>query len=87
MIEIVVTNEQGRESEPDSVTITVNPANTPSNPLPLLFERILGFGGNTNIQAQENRENNLDGHLEMIKCIQTPTLQHQSTEQDNSVEF
>jgi hypothetical protein len=61
MIEIVVTNEQGRESEPDSVTITVNPANTPSNPLPLLFERILGFGDNTNIQAQENRENNLDG--------------------------
>lgn len=53
MIEIVVTNEQGIESEPDSVTITVNPANTPSKPLPLLFERILGFGGNTNIQARK----------------------------------
>ena len=47
MSQLVVTNEQGLTSEPDSVSITVNAENeTP------LFEGILGSGNNINIQVK-----------------------------------
>ena len=39
--ELVVTNEKGVASESDSVTITVNPSDSPPSPPP--FEGILGF--------------------------------------------
>lgn len=57
VFELVVTNAQGLESEPDSVTITVNPADSPPSPPP--FEGIIGSGNNINIQVQENTGNNV----------------------------
>jgi YVTN family beta-propeller protein len=45
VFELVVTNEQGVESEPDSVTVTVNPVIPPPPPL----EGIIGSANNINI--------------------------------------
>ena len=57
--QLVVTNEEGMESEPDSVTIDINPSNSPSAPPP--FEGIVGSGNNVNIQIQENSGHNSGG--------------------------
>ena len=42
IFQLVVTNEQGVESQPDSFTITVTPSDNPPAPPP--FEGILGSG-------------------------------------------
>ena len=51
VFELVVTNEQGIQSEPDSVTITVVSD----------FEGSVGSGNNVNIQVQENSGNSVVG--------------------------
>jgi hypothetical protein len=83
VFELVVTNELGVESQPDSVTITVNHV-TPVPPL----EGIIGSGNNINIQVQENTGNNAigqagsgNGQMYSDESI----FQGQSTEQDSSV--
>jgi len=84
VFELVVTNDQGVQSEPDSVTITVNPADTPPSPPP--FEGILGSGNNINIQVQENSGNNAGGQSGGAELYSdAPILQSQSTEQDSTV--
>jgi hypothetical protein len=87
VFELVVTNEQGVESEPDSVTITVDPSDSPPSPPP--FEGIIGSGNNINMQVQENSGNNVagqsgNGNEENIYS-DSPIFQEQSTEQDSSV--
>jgi hypothetical protein len=52
VFELVVTNDQGKQSEPDSVTITINTFD--SSPSPSPFDGILGSGNNFNFQIQEN---------------------------------
>lgn len=84
IFELVVTNENRIESEPDNVTITINPVNTPNPPSP--FERILGSGNNINMQVQENTGNNVGGQSGNGQMYSdSPILQEQSTEQDSSV--
>jgi hypothetical protein len=78
---LVVTNEQGLTSEPDSVSITVNAENeTPS------FEGILGSGKNINVQVQENSGNIEGGQSGAGNMYSdSPIFQGQSTEQDSQV--
>lgn len=84
VFELVVTNERGVESEPDSVTITVNPSDSPPSPPP--FECILKSGNNINLQVQENYGNNVGGQSGSDQTYSdSPTLQSQSTEQDSKV--
>ena len=83
VFELVVTNEQGIASQPDSVTITVNPSNEPPS-----FEEILGSGNNINIQVQENSRNNVgsqSGGDNGNMYSDSPIHQRQSTNQDSSV--
>jgi hypothetical protein len=83
VFELVVTNEQGVESEPDSVTITVNPADTP---IPPPFEGILGSGNNINLQVQENTGNNVGGQSGNGNMYSdSPIFQGESTNQDSQV--
>ena len=85
VFQLGVTNENGLESQPDSVTITVNPVDTPNPPSP--FEGILASGNNINIQVQENTGNNVGGQSgengQMYS--DSPIFEEQSTEQDSSV--
>jgi YVTN family beta-propeller protein len=84
VFELVVTNEQGVQSEPDSVTIIVNPSDTPSSPPP--FEGILGSGNNFNFQIQENSGNNVGGQYGNGQMYSDESIfQGQSTQQDSSV--
>jgi YVTN family beta-propeller protein len=80
--ELVVTNEKGIVSEPDSVTITVGPSSSPNPP----FEGILGSGNNVNIQVQKNSGNNVAGQSSFGGTYSdSPILQDQSTKQDSNV--
>jgi hypothetical protein len=84
IFQLVVTNEQGEKSKPDSVMITVDPVDSPTPPPP--FEGVLGSGNNINIHEQENSGNNLaeqagDGNM----YSDSPIFQGQSTEQNSSV--
>ncbi len=82
--QLVVTNEEGMESEPDSVTIDINPSNSPSAPPP--FEGIVGSGNNVNIQIQENSGHNSGGQSGDANLYSdSPIFQGQSTEQDSKV--
>jgi YVTN family beta-propeller protein len=82
VFELVVTNEKGVVSEPDSVTITVSPSNNPPPP----FEGILGSGNNVNIQVQKNSGNNVGGQSGFGETYSdSPILQDQSTKQDSHV--
>jgi hypothetical protein len=84
VFELVVTNEQGVQSEPDSVIITVNPSDSPPSPPP--FEGILGSGNNFNFQTQENSGNNVGGQSGNGQKYSDESLfQGQSTDQDSSV--
>ena len=77
VFELVVTNEQGLVSQPDSVIITVG-----------IFEGIVGSGNNMNIQVQENSGNNVGGQSgDGETYSDSPIHQGQSTEQDSSVIF
>ncbi len=87
IFELVVTNENGVESQPDSVAITVNPV-TPVPPQPPSLDGIVGSGNNINIQVQENSGNSAVGQSgsgdgEMYS--DSPIFQGQSTSQDSSV--
>ena len=81
VFQLVVTNEQGLTSEPDSVSIIVNAENeTPS------FEGILGSGKNINVQVQENSGNIAGGQSGAGNMYSdSPIFQGQTTEQDSSV--
>jgi YVTN family beta-propeller protein len=87
VFELVVTNEDGVESEPDDVTITINPVIPPPTPPEPPIEGIIGSGNNINIQAQENTGNNAVGqsddgdHIHSDESI----FQGQSTNQDSQV--
>jgi hypothetical protein len=84
VFELVVTNDNGVKSEPDRVTITVDPSDSPTPSPP--FEGILGSGNNINMQAQENTGNNVgeqSGNGKMYS--DSPIFQGQSTEQDSNV--
>ena len=82
VFELVVTNEKGVTSEPDSVTITVSPSSNQPPP----FEGILGSGNNINIQVQENSGNNVGGQSGSGETYSdSPILQGQSTKQDSNV--
>ena len=82
VFELVVTNEKGVVSEPDSVTITVSPSNNPPPP----FEGILGSGNNVNIQVQENSGNIAGGQSGLGETYSdSPILQDQSTKQSSNV--
>ena len=85
VFELVVTNEQGVESEPDNVTLTINPGDSPTPPPP--FEGVLGSGNNINIQVQENTGNNVGGQSgeNGQLYLDSPIVQEQSTDQDSSV--
>ena len=84
VFQLVVTNEEGIQSEPDGVIITVNPANSPPSPPP--SEGILGSGNNVNIQVQENSGNSVAGqHGGGEIYSDSPIFQGQSTEQDTQV--
>ncbi|WP_415311070.1 PKD domain-containing protein [Candidatus Nitrosocosmicus sp. FF01] len=81
VFELVVMDEQGIASEPDSVVITVNPENEPPP-----FSGIFGSGNNINIQVQENSGNNVGGQSgDDNMYSDSPILQDQSTEQNSSV--
>jgi len=81
VFQLVVTNEQGLTSEPDSVSITVNAENeTPS------FEGIHGSGKNINVQIQENSGNNADAQSDDGNMYSdSPIFQSQSSKQDSQV--
>jgi YVTN family beta-propeller protein len=84
VFELVVTNEEGVQSEPDSVTITVNPSDSPPSPPP--FEGILGSGNNFNFQIQENSGNNVGGQSGNGQLYSDESIfQGQSTDQDSNV--
>jgi YVTN family beta-propeller protein len=84
VFELVVTNEQGVRSEPDSVTITVNPSESP--PSPSQIEGLLGSGNNFNFQIQENSGNNAGGQYGDGQMYSDESIfQGQSTDQDSSV--
>ena len=81
VFQLVVTNEQGLTSEPDSVSITVNAENET-----LSFEGILGSGKNINVQVQENSGNIEGGQSGAGNMYSdSPIFQGQSTEQDSQV--
>ena len=81
--ELIVTNEEGISSEPDEVTITVNPIVPPPEP-PL--EGIIGSGNNINIQVQENSGNNADAQSgDGDIYSDSPMFQSQSSKQDSQV--
>ena len=61
LFEIIVTNEDGVESEPDNVIITINPVIPPPTPPEPPIEGITGSGNNINIQSQEITGNNAVG--------------------------
>ena len=80
--ELIVTNEEGVVSEPDSVTITVSSSSNPPPP----FEGILGSGNNVNIQVQKNSGNNVDAQSGFGGMYSdSPIHQGQSTKQDSQV--
>jgi YVTN family beta-propeller protein len=82
IFELVVTNEKGVVSEPDSVTITVSPSSNPSPP----FEGILGSGNNVNIQVQKNSGNIASAQSGFEGTYSdSPILQGPSTEQESQV--
>ena len=86
VFELVVTNELGGESLPDSVTITVDPANIHPNPPPRPFDGILGSGNNINLQVQDNSGDSvLGGQSGALRGTysDSPILQGQSLEQDS----
>lgn len=76
VFELVVTNEDGVVSQPDSVTITVG-----------IFDGIVGSGNNVNIQVQENSGSNVGGQSGSGEGTysDSPILQGQSTEQGSQV--
>jgi hypothetical protein len=86
VFELVVTNEQGVESQPDSVTITVNPVIPPIADAGPDLEGIIGSGNNINIQVQENSGNNAVGQSRNGQMYSDESIfQRQSTSQDSSV--
>ena len=73
------------ESEPDIVTVTVNPVDEPRSPSP--FRGIIGSGNNTNMQVQNNDGSNaiaLDGNG-FFSYSDQPLFQIQSTNQNSNV--
>ena len=82
VFELVVTNGKGVVSEPDRVTITVNPSGSPPPP----FEGILGSGNNVNIQVQKNSGKNIGGQSGFGGTYSdSPILQDQLTKQDSNI--
>jgi hypothetical protein len=77
VFELVVINEQGIQSEPDSVTIIVVSD----------LEDSIGSGNNVNIQVQENSGNSVGGQSGDFggSYSDSPIFQGQSTEQDSQV--
>lgn len=77
--QLVVINEQGLRSEPNSMMVTVNPNETPTPPP---FEGIVNSGNNVNIQVRENSGNNVGAQSGFGGTYSdSPILQDQSTEQ------
>ncbi len=75
VFELVVTNEDGLVSQPDTVVITVG-----------TFEGILGSGNNINLQSQDNSGNLAGGQSSFGGSYSdSPILPGQSTNQDSQV--
>ena len=75
MFELVVTNEDGLVSQPDTVVITIG-----------TFEGMLGSGNNINLQSQDNSGNLAGGQSSFGGSYSdSPILQGQSTNQDSQV--
>lgn len=73
------------ESEPDIVTVTVNPVDEPQSPSP--FRGIIGSGNNINMQVQNNDDSNAiaqDGNG-FSSYSDQPLFQRQSTNQNSNV--
>ncbi len=88
VFQLIVTNEDGVKSQPDSVTVTVNPVIPPPTPSEPPIEGILGSGNNINVQVQENTGNNVGGQSgdgEGNMYSDSPIHQDQSTKQGSRV--
>ena len=81
VFQLILTNEQGLTSKPDTVAITVNAENeTPS------FEGIRGSGKNINVQVQENSGNIAGGQSGAGNLYSdSPIFQGKSTDQEGQV--
>lgn len=81
VFQLIVTNEHGLTSEPDTVSITVNAENEAPS-----FEGICDSGKNINVQVQKNSSNIAGGQSGAGNMYSdSPIFQGKSTEQDSQI--